>query len=305
MSTGVEQSRRCPRCAEDIRSEAKRCPRCLTDLDKASGTTVAWLVGNLAIVIPAITFLYVAFQVFKAADFEVNTAVELVRESGISSIFLGVLLVQLPMELWITVLVVLAWLVRREGLPGKASGESSTASRRGKLANIALLCLAPVALALAISPWPLVLLSILVVAWAGWVSTTGGGSGQHGRRRSIFLIVDVIVAIASVVYLLSLPTIWMAAEDVHTAHHGDVVGYVVSSDDRFTTILVPTWTHRLQKGQNSIIRLDTKEIDSRSPCAIDFQDARAFGFELHLRPFQIPRLLVRSESPKPLTPACP
>ena len=162
---------------------AKRCPRCLTDLDKANGTTVAWLVGNLTVVIPTVTFLYVAFQVFKAADFEVNTAVELVRESGITTILVGVLLVQLPMELWITVLVVSAWLVRRNGLPGKASAESRTASRRRKLADIALFSIAPVALALAISPWPLVALSILVVAWAGWVIERGGGVGGRDRRR--------------------------------------------------------------------------------------------------------------------------
>lgn len=253
--------------------------------------------------IPIVTFLYVAFQVFKAADFEVNTAAELVRESGISTILIGVVLVQLPMELWIAILVGAGWLVSRGRGAPKPVGQGAGGSRlRRVLVTVGLIAAVPIALALAISPWPFVVASLVVLAWAAWV-TSSPPTARY--RRPVFLSVNLFAIIASVGYLLSLPTIWMGAEDIQTADHGHMVGYVVSSDDRWTTILTPSWTHRLPAQRNSLVRIDSAEIQSRTLCAIDFQDARAFGFQLHLRSFQLPSLAVKDRPPKPLTPPCP
>lgn len=302
MSQEAEASRQCPRCYGDIRPEAKRCRHCHSDLDGKEHHPGHLVLANPAVAIPVCTFLYVAFQVFKAADFEVNTAVELVRESGISTMLVGVLLVQLPMELWIAVLLGAWWLVHRRGAGVSRSVHEGAAGRdAAKAMNRLLVGIVPVALALAVSPWPFVILSVGVLAWAAWVLSARPGA----RRRPVFLATTGAASVVFVAYLLSLPTIWMAAEDIHTADHGDMVGYVVSGDDRWTTILRPTWTHRLPAGTNSLLRQDSSKIDARALCAIDFSDARTFGYDVHLRTLQLPRVFAGDGPPRSLTPPCP
>jgi hypothetical protein len=298
----------CPKCALDIRTTAKRCHHCLSDLEDDQGSSRKWLTSNLTYIVPIVTFLYVAFQVFKAGDFEVNTVVDLIRESGITTIFIGVILVQLPMELLISTLVGSAWLVYQ----GKARVLRKTSLRAGSEAQsrrpvtyAALIGLPPVALAIVISPWPFVVGSVIALGLALLVVGRRDRTAPMTAPQKGFVITVLAVAALLGAYLLSLPTIWMAAETLQTTSHGTIVGYVVSSDGKWTTVLTPSWTHQLPHGRNSLIRLDTTDVTKRTLCSIDFQDAKSFGMTLHLRAFAIPSFLLGQRPATALTPKCP
>jgi hypothetical protein len=282
VTPDIHLTRACPRCSEQIAAVATRCRYCLTDLKDDSGSE-HWLRSNLAYAVPIATFLYVAFQVFKAADFEVNTAVEVVRESGVSAVFVGVFLVQLPLELLITSLVVSAWLM----------------TTRPAQRNVVLFGLPLIALGVVVSPWLLALFSVLALVAAAV------GSARSVRTRKVIAVAELAIAAVLAAYLLSRPTIWVAAEEIETAHHGTVVGYVLSDDGSLTTVLTPTWTHRLPPGQNSLIRMPSGDIRRRSLCAIDFEDAKVAGSAWHVRTYQLLSGWFNHRWIKPLTPPCP
>ena len=291
--------KRCPECAEDVRADAFRCRHCQVEFGSPDDGEVinGWIRSHPTIAASLATFLYVAFQIFKAGDFEVNTTVELLRAGGLTSILLGVLLVQLPIELVLLNLAVCWWLLSMPAGRGRTSAGRPTGSHRPALAAIGGLLV----LSFYVTPWPFFTLSAVLSAAAVHVSTRWLG---HARVvRSARVAMAILVA-TSILVLVQRPTIWVPAENVTLGPDGTVVAYVISDDGRWTTLLTPQWTGHLRPGANSIVRVPTDRITAREPCAIDFLESRLFSRVLRLRPVQLVRAFSERRLPRPLTPPC-
>jgi hypothetical protein len=298
--------KRCPRCAEDIRPEATRCPHCQADFDGASqGDSLGqWLQGHATTMASIATFLYVAFQIYKAADFEVNTTVEILRAGGLTSILIGVALVQLPFELILLVLAGCWWLM--SSVP--RTGQSEKLNRRGQLVVRNSLGIPPrvflavlLILSFYTSPWPLFLLSLIICAVVWIAAATGSATDRRlaRTRRGIAVLGTVAFFI-----MVQRPTIWVPAESITTADDETIVAYVISEDEPWTTLLTPSWTGYLQPGENSMRRVQTDKIVSRKPCAISFLEAKLFDRVLRLRPAQLITAINQHALPQSLTPPC-
>jgi hypothetical protein len=109
----VDSLMRCPQCAENIRREATKCRYCQSEISQPSGSAFIgrWIRSHPALAVSLAGFLYVAFQIHKAADFEVMTTVELLRAAGVTAILTGVFRVQLPFELLLLTFAACWWLI--------------------------------------------------------------------------------------------------------------------------------------------------------------------------------------------------
>ncbi|MFL6137302.1 MAG: hypothetical protein ACJ74O_05810 [Frankiaceae bacterium] len=248
-----------------IPAEARRCWFCQSDLDESLANR--WLSSHPTLAVSLATFLYVAFQVYKASDYEVNTTTELVRASGLSAILVGVLLVQLPLELLLLTLAAAWWMSQRG---------------QGAVATSVVLVLVLLTIGFFASPWPIVLAMVVVPVAAALARAYLKGRPLKAFRASLILLMG-----ACILYLGARPTIWVPAERVETDDRGTIVAYVIASDGDWTTLLTPRWTGYLTKGANSVVRERTRNVASRTLCAIDFAEARNFSQSLRLRPAQL------------------
>jgi hypothetical protein len=309
----------CPRCAEEVREEATMCRFCQYDFEPPppNGAAVSrWVRSHPTLVVSLVTFLYVAFQIHKAAEFEVNTTVELIHAGGLTTVLIGVLLVQLPIELLLFTLVTAWWVIATTPVPEPAirpaTERKPTRSRPvPRLAGLAgdprtppkALLVALLVLSFYISPWPMFLLSAAVAAMAVTVAHRSGRGRVLGTRYARRAI-GVLGAIALLI-LIQRPTIWVPAESVTTTDHGVIVGYVIAEDGQWTTLLTPRWTGRAQPGGGGVFRQATSRITARQPCAIDFLEARLFDRVVRLRPVQLLGAVPDGALPESLTPPCP
>jgi len=178
--------KRCPECAEDVRADAFRCRHCQVEFGSPDDGEVinGWIRSHPTIAASLATFLYVAFQIFKAGDFEVNTTVELLRAGGLTSILLGVLLVQLPIELVLLNLAVCWWLLSMPAGRGRTSAGRPTGSHRPALAAIGGLLV----LSFYVTPWPFFTLSAVLSAAAVHVSTRWLGHARVVRSARVAML---------------------------------------------------------------------------------------------------------------------
>lgn len=291
----------CPRCAEEIREEATRCRFCQADFEPPrNGTAIStWVRSHPAMVVSLATFLYVAFQIHKAADFEVNTTVELLHAGGISTVLVGVLLVQLPIELLLFTLAAGWWLMAVKPPAAPPATRPAVDPRTPPKLVLAVLLV----LSFYTSPWPMFLISAAVAGFA----TAIAHRSRRGRilqptyaRRALG-----VLAVVSLLILVQRPTIWVPAESVTTTDNGVLVGYVIAEDGQWTTLLTPRWTGRAQPAGGSVFRQSTSRITARQPCAFDFLEAQLFDRVIRLRPAQLVGAIPDGALPESLTPPCP
>jgi hypothetical protein len=304
------QVKRCPRCAEDVRLEATRCRHCHFELvDPPSGELIRqWIRANPTLTASLATFLYVVFQIYKSGDFEVNTTIELLRAGGLTSILLGVLLAQLPIELALINLVCCWWLiaVTPAGQVGKVPSESGLRTRlatNDPRTTPFVLLGALLVLSFYSSPWPYFLSSLLLSMVTGTIALRRNNRSRPAGTYTRRLI--TVFIFAAFLLLLQRPTTWTPSERVTTIDQGTIVGYVIADDERWTTILTPRSTGKLSPGENSVRRISTQQITDRQPCALEFIETRLFPPALRFRSVQIIEVVNKKALPQPLTPPCP
>ncbi len=299
------ETKSCPRCATDIPVAAVVCRHCGHEFDDKSEASLIsrWVTTHPTLTLSLATFLYVTFQIYKAADFEVNTAVELIRDGGLTAVLVGVFLVQLQYELMLITIVACFWLTAAadSSTPRGLAGISWSPARLRSDERILPKALLVVILTLSFwtVPWPFFVLMTAATAWAWWLADRG-----HGRRPRIWTGVHVAAALLFVGLLLARPTIWVPAETIVTTNRGTLVGYVVSSGDGWITILTPSWTGHLGSRNSDLIREPAQDVVSRQPCAIDFVEARLFDKVERLRPAQVVSAIAHRALPPTLTPPC-
>jgi hypothetical protein len=304
----VERTKRCPSCAEDIRVEAVRCRHCRSDLPRPGGDAVfrGWIRAHEGLIIALATFLYAALQVYKAADFEVNAMKELLTSAGPTTIIVGAFLIQLPLELLLLSLTCCWWLTSIARTVRDPDSASRRMLRRGaddarNLPEVVLAAL--LVMSFFTSPWPFFLLScalsVISVLLAHSRNAASGAIGLN-IRRSI-----VAVGVFAFIYLVQSPTMWLSIESVTTKDRGTLVGYVVSEDGQWTTILTPRWLGRAAPGDNILTRIRSDTVAAREPCAATMAEARLFSPLLRLRPVQLVPASRQGHLPPPRTRPCP
>jgi hypothetical protein len=262
-----------------------------------------WLRSHPSVMISLATFLYVAFQVYKAADFEVNTMLEILQSDGLTSILIGVLLVQLPAELVILASVACWWFVFADPEPVAGRGWRRPVASAQISPAVSLAALA--VLAFWIIPWPFVLVSgfLILIAIAPYWAVRRAHSLRGVTALSRFI--PAALGTAALLYAISGPVIWAPSESLTTSDNGRIVGYVIAGEGQWTTILTPTWTGYHHSGNT--VRLESSDkIKSKELCAIAIAQPKLFGLKLY-RPIQLWHALVKGRStiPGALTPRCP
>jgi hypothetical protein len=253
-------------------------------------------------------FLYVTFQIYKAADFEVMTTVELLRAGGISDILIGVFLVQFPFELLLITLAVCWWLISAVPATPREITVPRSMRHPGWIAKDPrtppqVILAALLILGFYTTPWPLYLVAavatVIAVTIAHRRRATNGRVGARMRRT--------LIVISGLVFIIMVqrPTIWVPLESITTSDRGTLVAYVIAEEGPWTTLLTPQWTRQLEPGQNSVLRERTDRVTARKLCAVDLLEARLFTRVLRLRPAQLISAVQQRAVPEPLTPPCP
>jgi hypothetical protein len=274
-----------------------------------------WLRSHSTLTVSLATFLYVAFRVYEAADFDVNNMLRILHANGLSSILVGVLLVQLPAELLLLTLAACWWLYSAASDAALTSHPNGRAHFTAGSRTLPLLLLAAlVALSYTIIPWLFFLASLSVIAITIVISFRVM-TPKHGpappnatpastRPRRITLRRSLLsIGVVVLLYAISGPAIWVDAENITTSDNGNIVGYVIDDSGSWTTILTPTWTGYLHQG-NSVTMEETDHIVKREPCAITIPQPSILGIKMY-RPIQIWHAWM-SHRPVPiLTSRCP
>ena len=288
--------RSCPRCAEEIRVEATRCRHCLSDVrDPSHGEVItAWIRSHNTLTLSLITFLVVVFQIYKAAGFEVNSTVELLRAGGLSTIVVGVLLVLLPIELVLLSLAGCWWILAVAdsvtGRPAIASGRFELDPRAAPMVALA----SAAALGLWTNPWPLWLICVAVSTVSVWRAIRQSDASSGGTRWLRRTIAGLAMVFGYL--LLQRPTIWVPAEVLTIEGRGHVVAYVIADDGQWATLLTP---------DHKLLRQDTRRILDRQFCAVEYLEAKLFDRALRLRPVQAVDAIAHGAMPESLTRPCP
>lgn len=313
------RSRHCPECDEIISPRARICHYCRSAIRDPGESQIFsnWLRSHPTLTVSLATFLYVAFRVYEAADFDVNNMLRILHANGLSTILVGVLLVQLPAELLLLTLAACWWLYSA----ASDAAVTSPSSRRvrhfvaGSRTLPLLLLAILIALSYTIIPWLFFLASLFVIAIT-IVASYRVMMSKHDhapptattaptRSRSIVTLRRsfLLIGLAVLFYAISGPAIWVDAENITTTDRGNIVGYVIDDSGPWTTILTPTWTGYLHQG-NSVTMEKTDHIVKRQLCAITIPQPSIFGIKTY-RPIQIWRAWITHRPVPILTSRCP
>jgi hypothetical protein len=294
------QNRHCPQCFEVISSKARICRYCHSDIQASESQALSqWLRSHPTLTIALATFLYVTFRVYEAADFDVNNMLRILHASGLTTILIGVLLVQLPAELLLLILAACWWLhsaatdAAQSSPPGTRAESLLTGSRTSPVLLLGIF----IFLSYVIVSWPFFLISLLIVGITLFISRRAMKTRSNttetkpiSRKRGLVRFITlrrslVVLAIAVLFYAIDGPAIWVDAETITTTDHGEIVGYVIDDSGTWTTILTPTWTGFLRHG-NSVIMEKAENITKRELCAITIPQPSIFGLKMY-RPIQL------------------
>jgi len=188
------------------------------------------------IAITVATAFLVLIRLLRVARFDIVTANALVHSAGITSVALGTIVSAFPTVLGLLLYVSLGFLDLR------ALGT-----------QIAIVVLGLVFLLL--SPWPLVVLSIPFFVLVGSLNYARRNSPE-GRIGGIALVYVLVLLIL----LFLRPNMWLPAERLQLAGADPLIGYVVSEDT--------TWTTVLRDVDRRIQYIEGSEITARRVCRV-------------------------------------
>lgn len=174
---------------------------------------VTWATDHLPFLASLALFVAVVVRVLRVSEFDIGTATTLMRETGPVTLVLGVLVTSLP---GLVIAAAFYLMILAVGGPG------TRLQRRA--AYVATLALWLVLTALV--PWTTLIVVTLLLL------------GLYFFQRKFRWSLEFF-AVATVVLTLFLdqPQVWLPPEIIDLADRGPVVGYVVSVDGEWTTIL--------------------------------------------------------------------
>lgn len=190
--------------------------------------------AHLGLLVSAAALLFVLLKLSRVAQFEPSTSVALIRAAGPVQVLLGSLLVQLPLLLAILFFQTTLWLIdsvfTSKGFESKHS-----------YAAMVLLVL------------------LMVMPWRASAVGVIAGLSYLGYRRfrkpssavwPFWSILLVYVALGS--------QVWLPAEQIRLSSADVLVGYVVSQEAE--------WTSVLKESERTIVQVRTTQIIGRRVC---------------------------------------
>jgi hypothetical protein len=202
-------------------------------------SNLSWAADHAPLLGSMLLFVLVVVRVMRVAAFDPATAAALVRESGTLEIVLGVLVTSFPPLLLggIVCLLMLA-VVNRE------SGSVRDLAFGAALAGLLLLTV--------VLPWTsliaysIALVAVIVLArllqWSG---------------EFIVLLMSVVLIV------LTVSEVWLPPEEILLEGGTDTVGYVLSVE--------PEWTTILEEADRSILLVPSEDVISRKVCNLESQ----------------------------------
>jgi hypothetical protein len=308
-ATVSEQMRICPRCAEEVRYAAIVCRHCRFEFDATPDTQRygRFFTAHATLAVSVAAFLYAVFQAYKVSDFEQPG--ELLRSAGLTTILVGVFLVELPLIVILGVLG-MCWMLisaaRSERVLARygPSGERSRVPSDPRTVPTFLIA-ALLVIAFYTTPWTIFLLSLVI-----YIGTLLIAYRRHRRERALgrytrWLI--VVVALFFAYFLLEREAIWVPEETVVTTNQGTIVAFVIQADETWTTLLTPQWAGIHRPDRDIVSRIRTTDVITREPCARDYFEGSYLPRSARLRPVQLWSVYVVNHGvlPEPLTPRCP
>lgn len=227
------------------------------DHERTFLATLGGVVVTSLPVVSTVVFLAVTIKVFRVANMETATTVAVVSQADVIQLLKGVVLTLLPGFLASLVAASIWWwagdipkpAVRRDGVVAvdRTSARQATSPANPRF----VLVLASLAVAFFTLPWSVLLIFLLpVLAVVGLLQLQSVGRAAAVRgARGVLRGASLLMAFAMIGSVALAPTVWLPVRAIQlhdgfsvelagSRVHGEVAGYILSSDDSQTSLLL-------------------------------------------------------------------
>lgn len=215
-----------------------------------------------------LVFAFVVIKVYRVARLDTGTALALLSSSGVASVALGALLTVLPALLSYLSFYLFQFAVSDHG---------TRALRRSALEVVA----AALILWSFLLPWTGLIVQLGVLTALFVFARVARRRGWDWMNFDWLTLVFVLIASTFITSRM-----WLPAEEVRTKSAGTITGYVLATDERWTTLL--------REDTRRVIILRSEDVESRRVC--NLPDEVTMGRSL----FQV----IESEPGGPASPTC-